>query len=110
MNNEKFCVLSEESECLRKLSSDVSEIKNELRDLKELFNNQFINKNFDNLESSKCFLHDKKHKINKVKRIGNNKDRDYSNNIVQKCYLMFCLGFGVLFLYKEKLALSYNRS
>ena len=103
MNDEKFCVLSEESECLRKLSSDVSEIKNELKDLKELFNNQFVNKNFDDLEPTKHFFRDKKNKVNKIKRIGNNKDRESNNSLaVQKSYLIFCIGFGVLFLYKNK--------
>ena len=103
MSDEKFCVLSEESECLRKLSSDVSEIKIELRDLKELFNNQVVNKKFDDLEPTKHFFRDKKNKVNKVKCIGNNKDRESNNRLAeQKYYLIFCIGFGVLFLYKNK--------
>ena len=81
MDNDKFCVLSSESESFNKLINDVSEIKKDLHELKKLFNKN--NKNYKIIENKKYLS-----------------SRSY--------YIPFLIVFGAIFIYNNKEKLYFR--
>ena len=79
--NDKFCVLSSESESFNKLINDVSEIKKDLHELKKLFNGH--NKNSKIIENKKYLS-----------------SRSY--------YIPFLIVFGAIFIYNNKEKLYFR--
>lgn len=85
--NDKFCVLSSESESFNKLINDVSEIKKDLHELKKLFDGH--NKNYKVMDTYSKITENKKY-------------------LSKNYYIPFLIVFGAIFIYNNKEKLYFR--